>query len=269
MGGKQFYKRLTLVRVEEEWQDQENDPSTMRLLPGDRLQLSTVRPDGWAYGWSLEKPSRRGWFPASLITQRLEPSLASLQKEPEFLSASASEALVSLLKTVPLPPAQSETNVAIPALVKESARKLLAEYNEQLEKFDAQQAQWAAQVEAPEESTVAHCIGGSEDISNLFAEQPPDDSHPLMVCKVAFWVGTKNESLLLLEVGDLVRVTSLLNSEMLFGFFDGKSEKRGWFPSKCVRLLEEDAGIIADIAAVDTPPPLPQVPQCLRGRLGR
>merc|ERR1711879_732814 len=75
-------------------------------------------------------------------------------------------------------------------------------------------------------------VGGEEDIANLFAEQVPDDSHPLMVCKVAFWVGGhkgSTESLLMLDVGDLVRVTSLLNSEMLFGFFDGKSEKRGWF----------------------------------------
>ena len=60
-----------------------------------------------------------------------------------------------------------------------------------------------------------------------------------------------------------------LNSEMLFGFLDGKSEKRGWFPSMCVRLLEEDAGNVADVAAVDMAPPLPQVPQCLRQRVGR
>ena len=249
LSGRQLYKRLTLTRAVEDWQDQNDDKSTLRLLSGDLLQLSTVRDDGWAYGWSLERPSRRGWFPVSLA-QRLEPSLASLAPpRGDLLTASASEAIVSFLRTAPRPPAQDfwMDSIAIPNMVAESAWEEVAKWEEMFERMDAQQRQVAemtAQVAQEVLTTADGCwrdeVAGDSDIFGLFPDEPPDDSHPLMVCTVAFKVPAAGfESLLPLEVGDLVRVTSLLDSQSswVFGILDDAPVKRGWCPSKSVQPL--------------------------------
>jgi len=283
LSGRQLHERLTLAHVVEEWQDQEDDSFTLRLLPGDLLQLSTVRDDGWAYGWSLEKPSRRGWFPVSLV-QRVEPSLASLAPpQDKFLTASASEAMVSFLRTCPCPPAQDlwKGTVAIPNVVAESAREEVAKWEEMFERMDAQHRQ-AAETFAQTQETSTSVDGcwhdeeaGDGDVSDLFSDERPDDRHPLMVCKVTFKVpavGSCSECLLTLEIGDLVRVTSFLDSQMLFGFLDGRPEKRGWFPSKAVQplavALDAEDTDATDALQQISPPPWPQLLPCLRGKMG-
>jgi len=254
---KETLKHVTIMRVEEDWQDDE--PSTLTLRAGDLLQVNTVK-DGWAFGWSLESSYRQGWFPVAM-TRKIEPTVESLvRSEAEELTPSAVMTLVDLLKATPPPPPQSWTWTGdLPAAVAESAKRGEQEWQEGFDKMEAA-AQEVAEVEAAGSSP-----GPPEE---LFGEENiPEDCYPLAVCTSNF-VPPKHGSgaLLPLQVGELVRVTSLLESGMYHGFLEGRSTVNGWFPRRSVKIVENPLDASSDNLPVHlgtaTLPPVP--PNLLR-----
>mmetsp|Transcript_111909 Transcript_111909/g.316242 ORF Transcript_111909/g.316242 Transcript_111909/m.316242 type:complete len:384 (+) Transcript_111909:56-1207(+) len=252
--GSELYKRLTFVYASEDWQDVGDDPCTLELMEGDVLQLSGLE-DGWAYGWTLEQPSKTGWFPMSTV-QRLEPTLASLGHTIEQpLTPLAAEDDIRLLMSKPFPPPHDfEWEGELPALVAESMERMESEWQNVFARIDADlaakmEASVAAEASGHEnEGGAAPPVGagtgqseriGEEDLEGTFVDGVPDDALPLYVCKVAFQPPAASEALLELEPGDLVRVTTLPGAHMLFGFLDGRREHCGWIPRNVVSLLED------------------------------
>jgi len=272
---REMLKRVTLVRAEEDWYGQD-DGCLPSLQAGELLQLGAVR-DLWAYGWSLEQPSRRGWFPISLA-RRLDPSISSLisTEESEELPISSVEALAELLRSVPQPPRLSTTYPPdLPPAVAASAMEKQQRWEEQFAEIDAQEA--AAKRSASRAMQEAEAAQRSAEELDIFAapDSLPDDVFPLYVCKTPFApfqgrgrvASGANNALLTLEVGDVVRVVSLRDIDMYCGFHEDKSTTRGWFPRRCVELLEDPLAADADAAPVGSlgvgPPPLPEVPPSL------
>jgi len=267
----ELLERTALVQVLEDWLDLDN-PATLGLRAGEVLQLSMVT-ESWAFGRPLESPSRDGWFPLSLV-QRIEPSLGSLAKRgQQELSASASDALVRLLKAnTPPPPAPRAWEGDLPPAVVESAQHEEREMREHCEYMEARQA--AAEAEARAEAEDLAMGGhagehGADAAAELFdIENAPEDSFPLVVCTMKF-APPKADVLLQLKVGDLLRVVSPLEGDMYYGFFEKGNLSSGWFPSKHVDLLEDPLRPEADSPEPQPgAPPLPPVPPALlqRGR---
>lgn len=266
-------KRTTLVRVEEDWHSP-GEPSTLAISAGDLLSLSCER-SGWALGFPMDRPERQGWLPLAFV-RRLDSSVLALasENEPE-LTERATAALVDLLKeTAPPQPMQWSWEGELPAAVAESAQRFEREWREERAQMEAQQAHAAAAAAAS-----AGVDGGAQGgipasncdpIDELFVEENlPEEAYPLAVCKTQFTPprnGPAQGVLLQLLIGDLVRVTSLLDAGMCHGFLDGKPARRGWFPRKNVNVIDDPLDPRAsDSAPVQLGPlPLPTVPPHLR-----
>jgi len=267
----ELLRHSTLVRVETDWQDLENS-STLPLCYGELLQVSHLshHRDGWAYGWSLERSgSAEGWFPLACV-RRLEPSLDSLvRREEETLSPCAAAALVELLKSTPKPAAQAWTwEGELPTAVSESTREDERCWQQRFAKIDADEAEEARQVGGHDSNTGNGTAAERESEIVLLDEDMPEDSYPLVVCKTPFTPGKGvSRSMLRLEVGDLARVTSMLDAAMYHGFLEGRPASRGWFPRSNVQLVEDPLDPEADVVPTHIgPPPLPQVPPSLMRR---
>merc|ERR1711972_419559 len=152
----------------------------------------------------------------------------------EELSAAATASLLELLKAAPPPPARKWAWEAdLPAIVTESAEQAERDYHDSMAKMEA-----VAAAEAEEDHTTTANEDKSEKLFTL--ESMPDDSYALAVCKIAFVPprGT-SDALLHLEIGNLVRITSLLDAKMCQGFPEGKRDKVGWFPRANVHVIED------------------------------
>jgi len=264
---KDVLKRTTLARAAEDWQDPEDEPSCLALRTGEMLQLSTVR-GNWAFCWPLDAPNRRGWVPLAFV-QIGDSSVGTLlPKEEQELSPSASAAVLDLVRqasTVATPPRRPPAWMGdLPAVVAESAKQAEHAFREHLAESDA--AAKAAAVAASQEAGTGGFMNGqlAEDDDNielLDAEDMPEDCYPLVVCKVAFTPPRNpSEALLELKAGDLIRVTSPLDAAMYYGFRQGDSRQRGWFPKRSVKLLEDPLSEEAENLPVQIGlPPLPQV----------
>lgn len=278
---RELLQRVTLMRAEEDWSGVD-ETCLPTLQTGELLQLGAVR-DTWAYGWSLEQPSRRGWFPLCLA-RRLESSVSALvgPEESEELCASSAEAWVELLRNVPQPPPHAFSTVSLqelPPAVAASARQQQQRWEDTFAEINAQ--------EAAMQAAAARALSQGEEASpqttaevDIFPAPGtlPDDSFPLFVCKQPFAASKRktastanaDKALLPLELGDLVRVVSLLDAEMFCGFHDDKPDHRAWFPRRCVEQLEDPLDGVADAAPLGHlgigPPPLPQVPPSLLRR---
>lgn len=260
---REVIRHAAFVRVSEDWPDPHN-PSTLNLRTGDTLQVSVVR-DGWAFGWQVEAPSHRGWFPLS-CTRKIDSTVASLaqavQKQEVELSVSASTTLIELLKVMPKPPARQWHADITPEVVADSQRTVERRFQEACARLDAREA--AAAVSRQEGAGTAG--GGANSFVDFLAGSSlPEDTYPLFFCKDNFKppAGT-GSSLLHLRKGDLVRVKTKLDSgaDMYFGFMDNQSSKKGWFPRKYVELLEDSSS--PDIFMPLHMPPPPEVPEALR-----
>eukprot|EP00927_Polykrikos_kofoidii_P086851 TRINITY_DN9852_c0_g4_i2.p1 TRINITY_DN9852_c0_g4~~TRINITY_DN9852_c0_g4_i2.p1 ORF type:complete len:418 (+),score=78.11 TRINITY_DN9852_c0_g4_i2:86-1339(+) len=275
--GKAHYEHLSFAEVMDAWRDQDGRPSTLDLCENDILQLSCIKAkDGWAFGWPLEEPSRRGWFPLSKV-KRLEPALESLVRSDRPLVQSATEEIRVLIKSGPLPGKQTwDFEGQLPQVVKDSMAQQLREWKEMMSKMDAdeeaaeaarQAVAAAAIVDGNQEDGTHQSAsgfagaaanaalvtesGGDEsqviadipiDPNNLFNDHMDEELYPLMVCRDAFRpkaLADSTKVLLALEVGDLVRSTTLLTAQMLYGFIEGASNRRGWFPRKNMQLLHD------------------------------
>jgi hypothetical protein len=265
--------RITIVQALEDWvASDEVDGCMPSLQAGELLQLGAVR-DTWVYGWSLDRTNRRGWFPLALA-QRLESVASSLvsNEEAEELPPSAGAAIVDLIRSCPQPPANAQTIACpadLPPAVAESARRMELEWQDRFDQMDAQAKSEAA---AAAEDNAAH----SDVIPDIF---PPDsladDSYPLFVCRNPFNPPQKRKekALLRLEVGDLVRVVSVLEATMFCGFHEGRPSTKAWFPRRCVEQLEDPLDIETDAVPFGNldsgAPPLPEVPHALKFRGAR
>ena len=120
----------------------------------------------------------------------------------------------------------------------------------------------------------------SQEADDIFPlSSLPDDSVPLFACKSQFdsAEGQSNcsshssKALLTMQLGDLIRVVSLLDAAMLYGFHERTPEKKGWFPKRCVEQLKDPLDGEQDVAPVahlgDAPPPLPEIPHSLLFRV--
>merc|ERR1712194_282526 len=107
------------------------------------------------------------------------------------------------------------------------------------------------------------------DSNRILVEAPPEELYPLVVCKTEFAVpGAVNGELMQLRVGDLVRVTSILETAMYHGFLENKTTTRGWLPKNCVQLVEDPLDTtLENQPSLLGPPPLPVVPAHLRRQL--
>mmetsp|Transcript_144502 Transcript_144502/g.448684 ORF Transcript_144502/g.448684 Transcript_144502/m.448684 type:complete len:365 (+) Transcript_144502:37-1131(+) len=269
---RELLQRSALVCADEDWFDTD-DPATLGLRTGELLHVSTVS-EGWAYGWSLESPNRRGWFPLCLV-HKAESSPAALAGGGQLeLSRSASLAVIRLVKaSTPPRPLAWAWEGELPPAVAESAQHEERELREHLEAQEAQalaEESRAAGAQDPAEGGGAGASGETEALGPLDAEGPPEDTLPLAACIAGFAPPAGAEGALLrLEVGDLVRVTSDLDATMCYGFLEKKSTTRGWFPRRRVELLDDPLDPRADGPAVQLGPrPLPVVPPALlqRGR---
>lgn len=268
---REVLRRTTLARATEPWQDAD-EPSSLELRADDVLQLSTVR-EGWGYGWPVATPSRRGWFPLAFV-QMLESSVQSLVRDDmeEELSAGAATAILDLLRSAQQPPPREWAwEGELPAAVAESARQSERSFREYLER---QEAELAAQEQEPDGGGDAPPDRGQpeeqEEELNLLSTELPEDCYPLYVCRTNFKPPAIAEGAMLsLTVGDLVRVTSITDAQMYFGFKDAQPSDRGWFPRGNVDLLDDPLQEGADDLPVQLGvPPLPEVPPHLRRNAG-
>jgi len=258
-------KRCTLAEVTEDWQDFEaQSPNALSVRAGERLQVSTVR-QNWGYGWLLEAPGRRGWFPLAVI-RKMESTMEKLveSKQEVHLSVSASAALCNLLQSAPPPPPRLPAwQGELPQIVAESAQLATRAMQEEMEHTQAEAAMAAEEAGASLEPRQEE--GPSNTLPSLVPEELPEDCYPLVVCQTAF-VAPKGSAgaLLPLAPGDLARVTSMLDCAMYHGFLEGRPTQRGWFPRRNVSLLEDPLSSTVDNLPVHIgAPPLPQVPPSL------
>lgn len=258
-------QRTTLASVAEDWHEFDQ-PTTLSLRAGAILQVSTLREArGWGYGWMVDAPDRRGWFPLAMI-RRVESSISSLVegKDDIQLTATATDALRSLLQSVPQPPPRQPVwQGELPPIVAKSAQQAAHEMQEAMEQTQAEAsmaAQEAGGALEPRQEEVEDAY-----MPNLVPEDLPEDCYPLVVCKQAFTPPKRSkDSLLKLGAGDLARVTSMLDSAMYHGFVEGRPTERGWFPRRNVVLLEDPLSSQADSMAVDIDrPSMPEVPPAL------
>jgi len=264
-------RRATLVRVHEDWQEP-REPTVLELRAGDLVQLSTVR-DGWGYGWPLDCPSRRGWFPLASV-EVVNSSVDALVPRPrdqQELTPGATAARQALVREAssrqpPRRPPAWEGD--LPAVVAESNAQAEREYRDRLDHFEVMEG-FAQNANGGQDSSMmpgglANGAGdGGPRVDSLLEPELPEDCYPLVVCKMPFLPpkGTSG-ALLPMEVGDLVRVTSSLEAVMYHGFHEGKTSQRGWFPKKHTNLLEDPFGSEIDHLPVQIgPPPLPRVPE--------
>lgn len=272
-------EHTTLVCADEDWADLDED-STLWIRSGDIIQVGMVK-DAWVYGWLLDTPSRPGWFPAA-FAHTVPTSMEMLAKvEEEELPDNSVEHLADLIKSMPPPSGMDWTwEGELPAIVADSARELEEEWHEKAqiaaEEAMAQTELANAEVQAQSQH---HPAGAAEfasdaihrggDSNRILVEAPPEELYPLVVCKTEFAVpGAVNGELLQLRVGDLVRVTSILETAMYHGFLENKTTTRGWFPKNCVQLVEDPLDTtLENQPSLLGPPPLPVVPAHLRRQL--
>lgn len=257
--------RVTLARVEEDWFDDRSADATLVIRAGEVLQVGTAR-RGWGYGWRVETPCRRGWFPLAMIS-RLPSSISELVEgmEEKELTSSATAALLSLLQSAPPPPPRQPVwQGDLPPVVAESAQHASRAMQEAMEQTEAEAAMAAQEMGTTYEARQEE--GNIDSVMpSLVPEELPEDCYPLVVCKVPFTPPrSAGSALLKLATGDLARVTSLLEAAMYHGFVEGRPTERGWFPKRNVELLEDPLSSQVDNLPVHIgPPPLPQVPPAL------
>ena len=272
---RELLQRVTLVRARKDWWG--TDASCLPTLRAEELlQLGTVR-DTWAYAWSLEQPGRSGWFPTSLA-ERLAPDSSSLMSSEECdeLSENAIEELVKLMRQAPRPHPNALSSMCppeLPPVVAASAQHCIQDWEDKFVEIDAREAAAQVTLRAVQEQDATQPQQASEEV-DIFPElgNLPDESFPLFVCKTAFasphkmggYTDKANKALLPLELGDLVRVVSLLHLEMYCGFREDTPNQRTWFPRRCVEQLEDPLDSKEDAVPLGHlgigPPPLPQVP---------
>ena len=272
----ELLQRVTLVRVVEGWQEPDL-PAALAVRGGDLLQLGSVR-DGWGYAWQPESRGRRGWVPLAVV-QRVEPTWGALATRGETLSPASAAAVVDLLREQQqkghLPPTRQAWESPPPPSVLRSAQRIEKEWKEAFARREADErerlareaAMAAAEAGEGELDGAGGRLNGGLDGDEGMQQELLEDDFPLVVCKVKFTPpkGT-GPHLLALNVGDLVRVTSVLTQDvsMYRGFLERKQSEQGWFPRKSVSLIEDrwddGDGAPARMGA----PPLPQVPQSLQ-----
>lgn len=274
----EILEHTTLVCADEDWADLD-DESTLWIRAGDIIQIGMTR-RSWLYGWLLDAPARRGWFPAT-FAHHVTSSMEMLAKEEEEdLAENSLEHLAELFKTMQAPPRMEwHWDGELPEVVEESERELAKEWQAKAKAAEdealaqAQHAQAHSQTQAQPESAGMPIHGEStppvaEDGVNANARvvAAPEELYPLVVCKVDFKVpGAVNGELLELRIGDLVRVTSILETAMYHGFLENKHTQRGWFPKNCVQLVEDPLDTTLENQPIQLgPPPLPVVPASLR-----
>jgi len=269
---REWLQHVTLMSVEDDWQSDED--GTLGLWRGDVLQVCQFREGGWAFGWLPENPARRGWFPSALVNL-VDSCIDSLKKtEIEELSASASAALVTVLKDGGTPPPLEWTwEGELPSVVAESAHQLEREFRDNVAQMEADAAAAAAAAAALEKAdTPTNGLGNNIDHAEttkmfVLEDEGPDESFPLVVCKEAFNPpgGSRASALLQILPGDLVRVTSPLDALMYHGFKEGKRSLGGWFPKKNVQIVEDPLKSAEEDVYLG-PLPMPRVPQVLLQR---
>lgn len=278
----ELLKRSTIFRAKgdwEPWEGEVEDPDVCvpSLIAGELVQLEAVR-GARAYGWAMKQPNRRGWIPLNCI-ERVESTASQLastyKEEGEELDDIAAASVLELVQNAPRPPLDSASACppSLPPVVAASMREEAIAWAEKCERLEAQVAQEA---EAQRAAEACNAQRPDTEVNELFLSQPrmPDDSFPLFVCRSAFAPPQKQGAaksgggaLLTIEVGDLLRVTSLLEAPMYCGFNEDKPDVRGWFPKRCVEMLEDPLDGEADlvpVAAEAGPPPLPEIPLALR-----
>lgn len=269
---QEWLRHVTLVIVEDDWQSDEDN--TLGLWRGDVLQVCQFREDGWAYGWLPEDVARRGWFPSALVSI-VDSRINSLKKtQTEELSASASAALVGVLKEGGTPPPlQWSWEGELPPIVAESAEQLECEFRDNAAQMDADAAAAAAAAAAQEiADTPTNGLVNKTDHKEttkmlVLEDEGPDESFPLVVCKEEFTPpGNRGNTLLQILPGDLMRVTSPLDVLMYHGFMEGRRTTRGWFPKKNVQIVEDPLISAEDEEVQLGPLPMPKVPQALLQR---
>lgn len=279
----QLLQHVTLVRVEEEWEDfLTRDPATLSLpLRGEILQLCMVRGD-WAHGLSLEAPSRRGWFPLAVVSGLEAPNLAALaSKDEEPLLPVAADAVVELLRAAGPPKRQQwDCPRDPPARVMQSASEVEKDFKEKYERLlqaevppprppdagrpgvDLVQLLERAEANPDDSAALMNLLNHQESL--------PEEHYPLVVCKMAFCPQRGlADALLRLEVGDLVRVkTELAGQTMCFGSIWSPTSRpvtrSGWFPRRNVEVVEDPLDDAVESMPLDAR--LPQVPDWLLRR---
>lgn len=252
--------RAVLARVREDWQAGD---SLVELQMGALVQIMSVK-GGWAYGWPLDFPDRRGWFPMAQV-DLVPSSLSSLLPEgPQELPPAAADSLRELLRSIPQPPRREKAwQGELPAAVKADAEQAERAYHDQLQRMT-----FAGDGRPPGQEpggTLFNPGGVAELPPSLEMVELPEDCYQLVVCETAFMPEkVAQNAMLTLEVGDFLRIraSNSLEARMYYGFHVGKPDRCGWIPKSHVELvhdpLSEDAERLPAHGLGPQPPP--QIP---------
>ena len=87
-------KRSTFVEVTQNWSNMH--PDALALRTEEIVQVSLVQ-EGWAFGWSLTSPRRKGWFPINK-SEFIASSLLRIGKDEDApLAPAAIDSLIDLI----------------------------------------------------------------------------------------------------------------------------------------------------------------------------
>jgi len=258
-------QRSSFVEVAEDWRDP--SPNSLSINQGEVLQVSFVQ-DGWAYGWPVKVQYRSGWFRLCDV-RYLETSMLTIGRdEVTSLSLEAYDNLVDLLQSAEFPNKREVPwEDQMPDVVVASEKSELRDWRKI---FEAEKARNEVEEHPEHAPAPVNEPKQSEERRLLFPDEPSEESCSLLVCKEAFQPpksvlqsGVDCSGLLPLDVGDLVRVVSLMlpGQAWYCGYLEGH-ETRGWFPARNVKPLDEQLGK-RPLLSGETPPGLPQVPKNL------
>ena len=231
-------KRSTFVEVREHWSHMH--PATLALRMEEVVQVSLVQ-KGWAFGWSLKSSRRMGWFPLNK-SEFIASSLLRIGKEEdEPLVPAAVDSLIDLIAAAEQPlPRQWHWEGELPAMVAESHQHELRAWRERCAEEEAAKQELNADLDGEEDAGQ-----GQSDKFDAFIrhEDLSDVECPLLICTDSFAPPKRLEAsesaiFLALQLGDLVRVTSLMKSDMqwYYGQLNGQEAVKGWFPKRSVQL---------------------------------
>ena len=255
-------KRSTFVEVTQNWSNMHPDALALRME--EIVQVSLVQ-EGWAFGWSLTSPRRKGWFPINK-SELIASSLLRIGKDEDApLVPAAIDSLIGLIAAAEQPPPrQWHWEGELPAMVADSHQHELRAWKEKCE----------------EEEAVKHKQDAGRNKSDkcdtfICHEDPTEHKCPSVICKAPFAppkevTASDSEIFLSLQLGDLVRVTSLMKPEMqwYFGQLESQEAVKGWFPKRSVQLApcQISASQPLEQALSGMTIPLPKIPTELSDR---
>eukprot|EP00931_Biecheleriopsis_adriatica_P075247 TRINITY_DN49164_c0_g1_i1.p1 TRINITY_DN49164_c0_g1~~TRINITY_DN49164_c0_g1_i1.p1 ORF type:complete len:393 (+),score=78.11 TRINITY_DN49164_c0_g1_i1:40-1218(+) len=287
---REVLKRSTFLQVNQDWSD--IHPASMAIMQGEVIQIVTAT-DGWAFGWPLKAKNaettvcgRRGWFPL-YAAEPVESSMLSVSQAEELsLSIAAVADLVPCLKGLPRPPLRKWSwEGELPAIVAESSSRMQLAWREKFAEEEAENEAAMVKMEAIArgevvdlETSAGAARAAQPGVPLLTPDDPPEESCKLVVCIRPFTAHKGSalagmQEMLPLKTGDLVRVVSLMESNMQWwcGYLEGQGAARGWFPRRCVKLFDGYSRSQQGVAPLQqllqgAVPPLPQVPKTLLTR---